>query len=136
MNSKQNKDSSIILRDVHCPFCNTEQALLINNVKRKKVSIQLPAFGLKTVLSALYLSLVHVWIHGWKLIEATKGIDSVTYGFCPNCGNSYSAAAPDSVKEELEEPKFYKANDGKVIMGFCKGVSEYTGLYLKCCPAM
>ena len=130
MATQQTKDSSVILRDVHCPFCNTDQAFLINSAKQKKISIQYPAFGLKYVLSLLYLAFFHIWVNGYKLIEATKGIDSVTYGFCPSCGNSYSATMPEIAKEEMEEPKFYKVNDGKVIMGFCKGVSEYTGISL------
>ncbi len=126
--SSPNKDNSIIVKDIHCPYCDSDNALLINRAEAKKVSLQLPAFGLKTVLSAVYLSLVHVWIHGWKLIEAKKEIENVTYGFCPNCGNGYSMSPPESVKAEAEEPRFCKIRDGKVIMGLCKGISEYTGI--------
>ena len=67
---------------------------------------------------------------GYKLIEAVKEINNVTYGFCPECGNSYSMAPPEAIKEEVKEPKFYRVREGKAIMGFCTGVSKYTGIPL------
>ncbi|MBQ1390018.1 MAG: PspC domain-containing protein, partial [Clostridia bacterium] len=96
--------------------------------------IQLPAFGLKFILSLIFLSVLHVWINGYKLIEAVKEINNVTYGFCPECGNSYSMAPPEAIKEEVKEPKFYRVREGKAIMGFCTGVSKYTGIPLLCPP--
>lgn len=122
----KNKDDSVIVKEVHCPYCNTEQAILISKTEAKKISIQLPAYGLKYVLSLLYLSILYMWIYGFKMIEAKKEVNNITYGFCPNCGNGYSMAPPETVKEEMEEPKFYKIRDG--IMGMCKGISEYTGI--------
>ena len=122
-----NKDS-IIVKDIHCPYCNSEHAILINRAESKKMSLQLPSFGLKTILSLLYLSVIYVWIHGYKLIELKKETENVTYGFCPHCGNGYSMAPPESVKEETKEPKFYRIRENKVIMGMCKGISEYTGI--------
>lgn len=126
--SSPNKDNSIIVKDVHCPYCNSNNALLINRAEAKKVSLQLPAFGLKYILGLLYLSFLYIWIHGIKIIEAKKEIKNVAYAFCPNCGNSYSMAPSESVKEETEEARLYKVRDGKVIMGLCKGISEYTGI--------
>ena len=35
-----------------------------------------------------------------------------------------------NVKEEVKEPKFYRVREGKAIMGFCTGVSKYTGIPL------
>ena len=125
-----NHDDNVVLKDIHCPFCNCDHAILLNRSVSKKVSIQLPAYGLKFVLSLLYLSIVHIWINGFKLIEAIKTIENITYGFCPECGNSYSMAPPEVIKEENVEPKFYKIRDGKVVMGLCRGISEYTGMSL------
>ncbi len=124
-----NKDS-IIVRDIHCPYCDTENALLINSVRQKKIGLQFPAYGLKYVLSLLYLSFLYMWIHGYKTVEVTKKIEFTTYGFCPKCGNSFSAAPPETIKEEIHEPKFYKILNGKAITGLCKGISEYTGISL------
>lgn len=123
----QTKDV-VILKDIHCPYCDSENALLVNRAESKKISLQLPAYGLKTVLSLIYLSPLHIWVNGYKIIEAKQEIDNVTYGFCPHCGNGYSMAPPEYVKEEIKEPRFCKVREGKVIMGMCKGISEYTGI--------
>lgn len=128
MISKANNDDCVIVKDIHCPYCNSEKAIMICKTEAKKISIQLPAYGLKYVLSILYLSFLYMWIHGYKIIEAKKEINNITYGFCPNCGNGYSMAPPETVKEELKEPKFCKVQNGKVIMGLCNGISEYTGI--------
>lgn len=129
MGTQYNIDN-IIAKDVHCPFCETDNAILLNKTTSRKLSLQLPAYGLKFVLSLLYLAFVQIWINGYKLIEAIKTIDNVTYGFCPRCGNSYSMAPPETVKKEVKEPKFYRIKDGKVVMGLCKGIAEYTGISL------
>lgn len=128
--AKEKENSNIILKDIHCPFCGSEKALLLSRTTSKKISIQLPAFGLKFILSLIFLSVLHVWINGYKLIEVVKEINNVTYGFCPECGNSYSMAPPEAIKEEVKEPKFYRVREGKAIMGFCTGVSKYTGIPL------
>lgn len=124
------KDSNIIEKDIHCPYCNSDNALLINRADSKKLSFQLPAFGLRYVLCLLYLSFPYIWIHGYKLIEINRKTDNITYGFCPNCGNGYSMAPPEVVKSETEEPKLYKEKNGKVVMGLCKGISQYAGIPL------
>ena len=102
--AKEKENSNIILKDIHCPFCGSEKALLLSRTTSKKISIQLPAFGLKFILSLIFLSVLHVWINGYKLIEAVKEINNVTYGFCPECGNSYSMAPPEAIKEEVVYP--------------------------------
>lgn len=129
MNSQQNKDN-IILKEIHCPYCNSDNALLLNKTTSKKISLQLPAYGLKFLFALIYLSFVQIWINGFKIIEAIKTIDNITYGFCPKCGNSYSMAPPDVIKEETDEAKFYRIQKGKVVMGMCKGISVYTGISL------
>lgn len=128
MTFRQNKENEFIEKDIHCPYCDTNQAVLISKTISKKISIQLPAYGLRFILSLLYLSFLHIWRYGYKLIEAIKVIDNITYVFCPNCGNSYSMAPPEVIKEETEEPKFYRIREGRICMGLCKGISEYTGI--------
>ncbi len=128
--SKQNQPESVIIKDVHCPYCNNEGAVMLNKITSKKISLQFPAYGLRFMFSFLYLSIVHMFRYGLKLFEAVKVIDSISYAFCPHCGNSYSLGAPDQIKDEVEEPRFYREKDGKVIMGMCTGVSAYTGIPL------
>ena len=129
MNTQYNIDN-IIAKDVHCPYCDSANAVLLNKTSSRKFAFQLPAFGLKFVLSLLYLSIIHICINGFKLFETIKTIDNVTYVFCPNCGNSYSMAPPEQIKDEVKPPKFYRIKDGKVVMGLCKGIAEYTGIAL------
>ena len=124
----QPKDSNIILRNVHCPYCNTNNALLISETTSTKMGLQMPAYGLRYVLSLLYIGPLYIMMNGFKTIEATRNINHITYGFCPNCGNSYSANAPKVVKDDIKEPTFYKNTDEKVVMGLCKGISEYTDI--------
>jgi len=128
MDSAQNRDSCIILRDVHCPYCNTDKALLMSRKSTSTIGLRLPAYGLRYILSLLYLSVLHMWRYGYKIIEISKGREYSAYGFCPNCGNSYSAGAPDEVKAEVNDPKLYRVRKGKSITGFCKGISEYTDI--------
>lgn len=92
MAHNKNKENEIIERDIHCPYCNTDHAVLLSKTTSKKISIQLPSYGLKFLLSLLYLYIVQVMIYGFKLIEAVKVIDNVTYAFCPNCGNKIGRA--------------------------------------------
>ena len=124
----QNKESNVILRDIHCPYCDKDSALLISEKTKSTIGFRLPAFGLRFVLSIIYLSILHIWIHGYKIFEATKERVYSTYGFCPSCGNSYSARPPEDMATVSDEPKLYRVRNGKAITGYCKGIAEFTGI--------
>jgi phage shock protein PspC (stress-responsive transcriptional regulator) len=124
-----NNDSSIIEKGVHCPFCNTKEAFLMCRTSRKKLSFQTPAFGLRFILLLLFHPLT-ILLYGFKMFEIAKCVDYSTYGFCPACGNSYSAAPPDTVKKEVSAPKFYRIKARGKIAGLCAGIADYTGLNL------
>ena len=128
MTSPQDKDNSIILRDVHCPYCDKNHALLMSRKTSTTFGIRFPAYGLRFIFSLIYLSFLHTWRYGYKWIEFTKGRDYATYGFCPSCGNSYSAGAPEDIMAEANEPKFYRVRKGKAITGYCQGIAEYTDI--------
>jgi phage shock protein PspC (stress-responsive transcriptional regulator) len=131
MELPQSKDCSIILRDVHCPYCETDKALLISRKTTSTIGLRYPpAFGLRFILSLVYLTILQVFRNGMKILEVTKGIVYSTYVFCPNCGNSYSAGPPEEVKAEVNDPVFYRIRKGKSISGLCKGISEYTDISL------
>ncbi|NLB60879.1 MAG: hypothetical protein GX802_00370, partial [Clostridiales bacterium] len=83
--------SSIIKSGVHCPYCGSDDALLINQKQNSTISLRTPAFGLKYILSLYYLGILQLWINGWKLFEVNKNRTYNTYAFCPKCGNNYSA---------------------------------------------
>ena len=119
---------TVIERDIKCPFCGNEQALLINKEDGMKTGIGLPAYGLKSLLCFLYLSFVHIAINGFRLFQITRKKDTSTYIFCPACGNTVSANAPEEIKQEAEGPKLYRIKTNKVVTGLSKGIAEYTGI--------
>lgn len=130
MSKKSANRNNVILRNVHCPYCNTDEAVLINKETANKYSLQLPAFGLKFMLSVLYLGFIHIYRYGCKLIQIVKKNDNITYCFCPKCGNSYSLNAPSEIINENEDKKLYKIENGKLLKGICKGISVLTEIPL------
>ena len=125
------EQNQIIMKDVHCPFCGENGALFISEKKSTTVSLNLPpAYGLKFLLSLIYLSIVHIFINGFKYFEFTKKTDYNRYGFCPNCGNTYPGGAPPEVVEEVTNPRFCKIRKNKAVTGLCRGISEYAGISL------
>ena len=123
----KSNDSNIIERGVHCPFCKTKEALLMSRSSNKKLSFQTPAFGLRFLLLLIFQPLT-IFLYGFKAFEINKGIRYDTYGFCPNCGNSYSASPPETAAAKAEEPKFYRNNVKSKIKGLCAGIADYTYL--------
>lgn len=120
-------EPNIIERGVHCPFCDTDEAILMSRATFKKFSLQTPAFGLKFILLLLFYPLT-IFQYGLKLFDFTKGITYDTYGFCPKCGNSYPAFPPNKITAKNEEPKFYRNKPKGKVTGLCMGIAEYTGL--------
>lgn len=124
-------DENIVLKNVHCPYCESDDAVLISKSSEMITSIQLPQYGLKYVLSVLYLSFLYMWIHGYKIIEKKRVFQNVTYAFCPKCGNSYLLEpSKEEIKKEREEI-FRRCRDGKLISGLCAGIAKYTGISLR-----
>lgn len=123
-------ENEILMRDVHCPYCNTDKAILFKKTSKKRLSLGSPAYGLKTLFSILYLGFIYIFVKGFKFFDLTKEIENINYAFCPNCGNSYSLQPTIDISTETEEPHFYRIKTGKVVFGFCKGVSEYTNISL------
>jgi phage shock protein PspC (stress-responsive transcriptional regulator) len=125
-------EQNVIQRDIHCPFCNGNQALLISGLAEKSSSLLCPpAYGLKYFLCVSFTFGIHAITHGLPMIEKKRRYEFATYGFCPQCGKKYDAGTPDSGSAKLEQPKFYKSLRQKKVMGICGGISEYTGLSLK-----
>lgn len=123
-------ENTVIMSECHCPYCEKDKAVLINKEVSRKWSLQLPAFGLKFLFSVLYLSFIHIFRYGMKLIEVVKKTDILTYCFCPECGNAYSLNAPKEITDEIADNKLYKIVKGKLIMGICKGISVLTEIPL------
>lgn len=126
-----NQQDQIILRDVHCPYCDANDAFLVSEKKASVISLNFPpAYGLRFLMSCLFLGFVHIIINGFKYFEFTKKTEYIRYGFCPKCGNSYPANAPTQEIEEVNQPKLYKVRKNKAVTGLCRGISEFTGISL------
>ena len=121
-------ESTIMERDVKCPFCGDEHAIIIHKENGMKTGIGLPAYGLQAFLGFLYLNILYVALHGFRFFQITRKYDSSTYIFCPACGNSVSANAQKEIIQESEEPHLYRIKTNKVVTGLSKGIAEYTGI--------
>jgi len=119
---------TVVERDVKCPYCQSPNAILINKEDGMKTGVGLPAYGLKSLLCFMYLSIIHIAMNGLRLFQITRKKFTTSYIFCPECGNSVSANAPEEIKEENEAPKLYRIRKGKLVTGLSKGISEYTGI--------
>ena len=119
---------TVIERDVKCPFCGDEHAMLINKEDGMKTGVGLPAYGLRSLLRFMYLLIIHIAISGLRLFQITRKKAVSTYIFCPACGNTVSANAPEKIKQEAEEPKLYRIKKNKVVTGLSKGIAEFTGI--------
>ena len=119
---------TVIERNIACPFCGDEHAMLINKEEGIKTGVGLPALGLRWLLRFMYLSIIQIAISGLSLFQVSQKKDISTYIFCPACGNSVSANAPEEIKLESEEPKLYRIKTNKSVTGLSKGIAEFTGI--------
>lgn len=119
---------TVVERDVKCPYCDNPHALLINKTEGAKTGVGLPAYGLKSLLRFMYLFVFHIAISGLRLFQISRKKEDTTYIFCPTCGNSVSANAPEEIKQELEEPSLYRIKTNKVVTGLSKGIAEFTDI--------
>ena len=121
-------ENNIIERDIHCPYCKQNHALLISGITEKRHSFGLPDFGLKFWLSVHFTFGLHILFHGISLFETKKSVEYQTYGFCPVCGRSYSANVPETIKRTSARREKLYLSDNRVIFGICGGIAEYTEL--------
>ena len=95
----------IIEREMFCPFCGGNSAVLIAETVRSSKRIGCAPIGLKDGC------LIYITGGCWTLISGLPIFDvkeeSVTnlYGFCPCCGNTYPVKKPE-VKTETYSDKF------------------------------
>jgi phage shock protein PspC (stress-responsive transcriptional regulator) len=133
---KINNATNVIERDIHCPFCDGNGALLISGLTNQTSTIDYPgSAGLKFWLSFACTGGFYMFVKGVPFVSKSRKYEYTTYGFCPHCGNSFNAAPPESIKEENNAPKLRKDLKNKKITGVCAGVAKYTGLPVKLCRA-
>lgn len=128
MNINTENAQTIIERDVHCPYCDSDKALLISELTDKRSILQMPDAGKKYWLCVIFTLGLYMLIHGFPIIEKKRIYEYTTYGFCPHCGKTYNAGVPSSKTNKSKSPKLYRSAENKMILGICGGISEFTGL--------
>lgn len=131
MNLNTNNEQNIIERDVHCPYCDSDKALLISGVSEKRSILQMPDYGKKYWLCVIFTLGLYMLIHGFPMIEKKRVYEYTTYGFCPHCGKTYNAGVSTSKTSKAKSPKLYRSLEQKKIFGICGGIAEFTGLSVK-----
>lgn len=130
MNLNTENTQTIIERDIHCPYCNSEKALLISEIADKRSVFKMPDLDRKYWLNTIFTFGLYALVHGFPFIEKKRIYDYNTYGFCPYCGKTYNAGVPNSIKVEKRK-KVYRSLKNKKIFGICGGIAEYTGRNVK-----
>lgn len=130
MNLNTENAQTIIERDVHCPYCDSDKALLISEIADKRTVLKMPDLDRKYWLNTIFTFGLYAFVHGFPFIEKKRVYDYSTYGFCPHCGKTYNAGVPNSIKTEKRK-KVYRSLKDKKIFGICGGIAEYTGRNVK-----
>lgn len=91
----KNNNQVIIERDMFCPYCKSNSAVLISETIKQKKTIGCAAIGCKDG-TLLYLT-GGCWaiISGFPLFDIKYGTINNIYGFCPCCGNTYPVIKPE-----------------------------------------
>lgn len=131
MNINTINEQNIIERDVHCPYCESDNALLISELTEQRSILQCPDYGKKYWLCVIFTFGLYMLVHGFPMIEKKRVYGYTTYGFCPHCGKSYNAGIPASKTTKAKSPKLYRSLEQKKIFGICGGIAEFTGLSVK-----
>lgn len=100
MNFNNENAQTIIERDVHCLYCDSDKALLISELADKRSVLKMPDLDRKYWLSLIFTFGLYAFVHGFPFIEKKRVYDYNTYGFCPHCGKTYNAGVPNSIAAE------------------------------------
>lgn len=69
MNLNTENTQTIIERDIHCPYCNSEKALLISEIADKRSVLKIPEFDKKYLLNTIFTFGLYALVHGFPFIE-------------------------------------------------------------------
>ena len=95
----------IIERDMYCPFCGGNSAVLISETVKSKRVIGCAPIGLKDGCLLCLTGGCWMLISGLPLCDVKEESIRNMYGFCPCCGNTYPVNKPE-VKTETMSDRF------------------------------
>ncbi len=88
--------STIIERDIYCPYCEMNSAVLISeSVKDYKLIGCAPLGCTNTILMVVTCG-CWAYVNGYPVLDIKDEHTVQLYGFCPHCGNTYPVIKPDS----------------------------------------
>ena len=92
----KNNNLVVIERDVFCPYCNQNSAVLISETVKKKKTIGCAAIGCKDALLLYATGCLWAIVCGFPLLDVKEDNQTSMYGFCPCCGNTYPVIKPEA----------------------------------------
>ena len=90
-----NNNQVVIERDMFCPYCESNSAVLISEtVGRKSVKGCAP-IGIKNGCLLYITGGCWAIVSGFPLFDTKEEIKTNLFGFCPCCGNTYTVNKPE-----------------------------------------
>lgn len=90
----KNNNQVIIERDMFCPYCSENSAVLISETIKNKKIIGCAPVGLKNGCLLMLTGGCWAIIRGFPLMDEKEEHITNLYGFCPCCGNTYPVNKP------------------------------------------
>ena len=91
---KNSNNTVIIEKDIHCPYCNENSAVLISETIREKSIIGCAPIGLKNGCLLVLTGGCWTIVSGLPVTDVKNEYINNIYGFCPCCGNTYPVIRP------------------------------------------
>ena len=90
----------IIERDMHCPYCGGNEAVLISETVRSKKLIGCAPIGLKDGCLICVTGGCWTLISGLPICDVKEENVTNMFGFCPCCGKTYPVIKPEPKPEQ------------------------------------
>lgn len=97
----KNNNQVIIERDMYCPYCETNSAVLISESIKDKTLIGCASVGIKNGCLLLVTGGCWAIVSGYPLFDIKEEHSSHIYGFCPCCGNTYPVIKPEITEKTV-----------------------------------
>ena len=101
----------VIERDMYCPFCETNSAVIISETVSSKSRLGCAAVGCKDGCLLTVTGGCWAIVSGIPLYDTKEEYTNVNYGFCPHCGNTYPIKRPEEEKQSVGD-KFQSMKQG------------------------
>ena len=119
------KDNNLIImeRDVFCPYCNQNSAVLISETVKKKWILGCAPVGCKDGCLLMVTGGCWAVVSGLPLFDYKMDYTTNLFGFCPCCGNTYPVIKP----QQEEKTVIDRFNDTKA--GFSRLAGQAKGMF-------